>query len=85
MSNQIGFSYYAAKKSNYINEEDIHRAKKLGENLDEYVNQSVVLLNYPCFSEMCEYMKNDLGLSCNESIEPHMRIPEECWDKVCSN
>ena len=83
MSNQVGFSHYAAKKSNYINDEDIEHASKVGEKLKEYTNQSVVLLNYPCFSEMCDYMRDELGLKCNQSLDPQQRIPEECWEQVC--
>jgi hypothetical protein len=52
-------------------EKDKEDAKKYGEPLIDYVNQSVLVFTYPCFKEMCEYMKTGLHLSCED-------IPDEC-------
>ncbi len=50
---------------------DKQDAQANGEALVDYVNQSVLVFTYPCFKEMCLYMKEGLNIPCSE-------IPDEC-------
>jgi hypothetical protein len=47
------FNEMNAKQTNYINDSDIKRAKRYREKLEDYINQSAVIFNYPCFNQMC--------------------------------
>jgi hypothetical protein len=55
----------------YLLRDDVKRAHSFNEKLADYVNQSAIVFTYPCFKEMCEFMKEGLELSCEE-------IAEEC-------
>lgn len=60
-----------AQENGLLSRDDIKRAHSFNEKLSDYVNQSVIVLTYPCFREMCQHMKTELKWTCEE-------IPEEC-------
>jgi hypothetical protein len=73
VSKPLNLDLQWAKDHNYIQINDLIRAKKDKQKPSEYVNQSAIVLTYPCFREWCEFMKEGLELSCEE-------IADECQE-----
>jgi hypothetical protein len=53
------------------------------EPLNAYINQSVAFFVYPCFREMCQYLKTNLGRGCGRKHPK--RIFPECRPIVCQD
>jgi hypothetical protein len=51
------------------------------EKFEDYINQSVVVFAYPCLWEMCLYLKDNDGLSCEDSSS--RSLPDECKPYLC--
>jgi outer membrane protein OmpA-like peptidoglycan-associated protein len=78
------FNVTDAKESGYYKDVDMKRARKFREKDVEFINQSAVVFAYPCFEEMCRYMKRKENLSCqSEGIPVSEQLPPECIAKIC--
>lgn len=77
------FKVSDAKSAGYIKSEDLSRARSFREKPYDFINQSAMVFNFPCFQQMCNYMKRKQGLSCNPNAPADKQLPEECLERVC--
>ena len=47
--------------------------------------QPITVFNYPCFTQMCNYMRSHQGLNCDPNLSAEKRLPDECIERVCKN
>ena len=81
IGDQLTLKASDAIKRNYAWSGDLAYMKRWRESPSLFVNQSTIVINYPCFERLCHHLHSEYQLGCDP--DDSKALPRACIKRIC--